>query len=259
MPLNENILALFLVFLGNKGYAYSTLATHASAIGYVHKLKNMPDPSHSFLVQKTLFAFKKLRPQTDSRLPITMPILRALLEACNSVIDSYTERVLIKCMMITAFYGFLRIGEMTVCKGIPCSLQLNSFNMNESTGTATLSIYNYKHNSSGKPHVIQLQAQSPPNPCPIRAMQTWLEVRNSGEGPLFTLVSGQGVHRDWFTSRLRACLTFCHLDSHLYTSHSFRIGAASYSAKLGFSDAQIRLLGRWKSDAFRKYIRNPAL
>ena len=33
------------------------------------------------------------------------------------------------------------------------------------------------------------------------------------------------------------------------------LGAASYAASLGGSDAEIRILGRWSSDAFKCYIR----
>ena len=49
------------------------------------------------------------------------------------------------------------------------------------------------------------------------------------------------------------------LDSTRYKSHSFRISAASFAAERGMSDAQIRALGRWKSNAFLKYIRIPSL
>ena len=41
--------------------------------------------------------------------------------------------------------------------------------------------------------------------------------------------------------------------------HSFRIGAASFAADKGLSDAQVRALGRWKSNTFLKYIRLPSL
>ncbi|KAI4815990.1 hypothetical protein KUCAC02_006111 [Chaenocephalus aceratus] len=41
-----------------------------------------------------------------------------------------------------------------------------------------------------------------------------------------------------------------------YSSHSFRIGAASTSARLGISDQTIQILGRWSSQAYHTYIRN---
>ena len=56
----------------------------------------------------------------------------------------------------------------------------------------------------------------------------------------------------------RAC-HLCDLDPSRYKGHSFRIGAASYAADRGFSDAQIRMLGRWKSNAFLRYLRVPNL
>ena len=50
-----------------------------------------------------------------------------------------------------------------------------------------------------------------------------------------------------------------YLDTSRYKGRSFRIGAASLAAGKGFSDAQIRTLGRWKSDAFKLYIRSERL
>ena len=45
----------------------------------------------------------------------------------------------------------------------------------------------------------------------------------------------------------------------LCINHSFRIGAATWAAAKGFTDTQIRQLGRWKSNAFLNYIRTPSL
>ena len=42
-----------------------------------------------------------------------------------------------------------------------------------------------------------------------------------------------------------------------YTGHSFRRGAASSAAAAGYSDYEIQLLGRWRSDAYRLYIDVP--
>ena len=60
-------------------------------------------------------------------------------------------------------------------------------------------------------------------------------------------------------ANMARCLKFCGLDTSRYKGYSFRIGAASHAADKGFSDAQFRTLGRWKSDAFHLYIRSGCL
>lgn len=67
------------------------------------------------------------------------------------------------------------------------------------------------------------------------------------------------VSRKFFADLLSLSLKSCGLDSTRYKGHSFRIGAASFAAERGMSDAQIRALGCWKSNAFLKYIRIPSL
>ncbi|KAK0519537.1 hypothetical protein OC835_007492 [Tilletia horrida] len=44
-----------------------------------------------------------------------------------------------------------------------------------------------------------------------------------------------------------------------FTGHSFRIGAATYYWHQGATVDQIKLLGGWASDAFRVYLRDPAM
>ena len=83
--------------------------------------------------------------------------------------------------------------------------------------------------------------------CPVAYLQHYFSA--SGDGST--------VKTSQFTQQLQQALNFCGLDSTKYKSHSFRIGAASLAAEKGLSDAQIRHLGRWKSDAFKLYIRQP--
>ena len=48
-------------------------------------------------------------------------------------------------------------------------------------------------------------------------------------------------------------------DCSQYKCHYFRIGASATAATRGFTDAQIQTMGRWRSAAFRRYIRIPTL
>ena len=72
----------------------------------------------------------------------------------------------------------------------------------------------------------------------------YIKQRGYNHGPLFLLPSGDAVSINQFNTELRRALIFCGLDCSRYKSHSFRIGAAFYTAEKGFSDAQIRGLGR---------------
>ena len=41
------------------------------------------------------------------------------------------------------------------------------------------------------------------------------------------------------------------------TSHSFRNGVATSMSQTGYSDEEIITMGRWKSDAFLRYVKAP--
>ena len=41
------------------------------------------------------------------------------------------------------------------------------------------------------------------------------------------------------------------------TSHSFRAGLATWMARAGYSDEEIMLTGRWRSQAFLNYVKTP--
>jgi hypothetical protein len=45
----------------------------------------------------------------------------------------------------------------------------------------------------------------------------------------------------------------------LYSGHSFRAGSATTGAALGFTAWELKLLGRWNSDAYQIYLRDATL
>ena len=78
LPVSVNNSALFISYLSARKFASSTISTYVSALGYVHKLANFPDPTKNFLVQKILAAHSKLYSAPDVRLPITRGVLQRL-------------------------------------------------------------------------------------------------------------------------------------------------------------------------------------
>jgi hypothetical protein len=217
------------------------------------KWLGFPDPSSSFVVKKLLGASQSLRGQVDIRLPITRGIMIKLLSALHMIFASPYKQCLVAAMFLSAFHAFLRIGEM-VPKGrkdAGSCLQLEDVSL--SPQEAIISILRFKSSKSQGPQFIQLNKG--PAPCPVQALSQYLSARGSQPGPLFICQSGAPLLRREFDHMLKTVLVFCDLDSTRFKGHSFRIGASTEAALQGKSDAQIRLLGRWSSDAFRKYIR----
>ena len=67
--------------------------------------------------------------------------------------------------------------------------------------------------------------------------------------------NGKAMSRIEFLALLKEILEYCGFDSKLFNTHSFRIGRATEMVKEGYSLEQIRMAGRWSSDAFKTYIR----
>ena len=93
---------------------------------------------------------------------------------------------------------------------------------------------------------------SPPL-CSVQAVVSFLERRGNRLGPLFLFENGLPLSRSLLTDRLRAILLSAGLPGN-FSSHSFRIGAATSAARAGIPDHLIQGLGRWKSGAYKPYI-----
>lgn len=254
LPLSHNTVLFYIGFLSLKKLSASTITTYTSAIGYVHKIANFPNPTSNFLVQKVLASVNKINPSMDPRLPITLIILDQLVHAVPQALNNYYHIILLRAMFLVAFYGLMRVGEIAYCtktKNPPISLdQITMFRDH-----FIIKIKHFKYNLTRQPIEILIKRQADPFTCPLVNLQLYLQLRGSAPGPLFIYQDGPVVLKTFFASKLKKCLNFLGLDTSLYKSHSFRIGAASMLARLNYTDSQIRLLGRWKGDAFKRYIR----
>ena len=94
---------------------------------------------------------------------------------------------------------------------------------------------------------------------PISAMVAYLNSRplSSDSGPLFTYVSGGLLTREKLTRETRLLISKAGLNSREFAGHSFRIGAATTAASANLPPWLIKVLGRWSSDCFERYIKTP--
>ena len=263
-PISPNTLALFIAYMYNRNYAPSTVSSYVSALGYSHKFLGYSDPTKAFFIIQMLKGYNELGYRLDARLPITLPVLQKLIESSATLSISEFQCCQFRAMRTTAFFAFLRIGEMTYnsakdASNLILQVQHVSKLVDSSNYVVALKITfgNFKHSYNQRPFTIFLHRQN--SCCPVQFLLEYLARRGNRPGPLFLNPDNNPVSRKFFADLLSLSLKACGLDSTRYKGHSFRIGAASFAAERGMSDAQIRALGRWKSNAFLKYIRIPSL
>ncbi len=256
-------MALFIAYLFERYYAASTVNTYISALSYSHKLSGLPDPTRVFYIAQMLKGYGKNRARLDSRLPITLSILQRLIEVSARLTSSHYQICQFKAMCSLAFFAFLRIGEMTTTKHTSCRqpLQLDnlafSCDSNNLIVGIKLTFHDFKHNYNQRPFTLTINRQN--SCCPVQLLLDYLALRGKQRSAIFVTRGGMPVAREAFALQLSEAIRLCGLDPARYKGHSFRIGAASYAAGQGMSDSQIRIMGRWKSNAFHKYIRVSSL
>ena len=254
LPLSQNVVAMFVAYLFHAGYAANTIRTHLSAIAFSHKISGLHSPSESFLISKMLKGVEAQSPGGDGRYPITTTILHKLLSTLPLIAESRFYALLYCAMCSTAFYAFLRCGEMCAS---PHNLYISQLFIDPSAQYATITFYHFKHSSSNQPFVIKILPKS--TFCPIGILQQYLAVRGTKYGPLFCTPNMDPIPRSRLSSTLTKCLQLLDLSPDRYKIHSFRIGAATTALLDGKTDEEIRVLGRWATTAFRKYLRVSAL
>ena len=77
LPIPMILLLSTLTSLFQIGYQPSTIASHVSAIAFIHKIQKFSDPTSSFLVRQFFIGAKKLKGAAfDMCLPITTNIMQ---------------------------------------------------------------------------------------------------------------------------------------------------------------------------------------
>ena len=222
-----------------RNYASSTANTYVSALGYYHRLAGVPDPTKVFWVLEMLKEYGKLGSRLDTRMPITLSIFRIVLQQTSTVCASEYRAYLFKAMCTTAFFAFLRVGEITCCPRSTTVPQLNQIvKLVDNSGSITglkITFLDFKHSYKRTNVSITLKRRS--DICPVQSLLDYFSRRGLSDGPLFRTYDGHAVSRKLFTDYLALIFRICGLDPTKYKGHSFRIGAATFAAECGFSNA----------------------
>ena len=155
-------------------------------------------------------------------------------------------------VVLLAFFGLLRVSEYTsptLTRSDPNSLNVGDVVLSPSGSIALVRIKKSKTDPFRKGVTLRICA-IPHAFCPVQALRRYLARRGTQPGPLFIYQNGSFITR----ARVRDLLVKCLPDIPNVNTHSFRRGGASALSDAGVEGHVIQILGRWKSDAYTKYI-----
>ena len=210
---------------------------------------------------------KSLAKPSQPRFPITYPILSRMFTALdNGMFGPYLD-LLFKTVCATAFFGFLRCGEFTTLHSTfdpDLHLTMSDINLfGDSSVSPTRASVNLKSSKTDPFRQgcnIHLFPTNSPI-CAVTLLGLFIRVRKtmgaSDKDPLFLLPGNQSLSRAKFISMLRLVLTRIGLQASNFSGHSFRRGAASTGSSVHIPDHVIKILGRWSSDCYQRYIDIP--
>jgi len=160
------------------------------------------------------------------------------------------------------FFGFLRAGEFTIQKAqdFDPSLSLcpHDVSVDSHANPSMVRIHLKRSKTDPFRHGVDIfVGRTDSDLCPVAAVLAYIAVRPPLPGPLFIFADGQPLTRDKLVQAVRQALATAGVDTSGYTGHSLQIGAATTAALVGLEDSVIKMLGRWESTAYQRYLRTP--
>ena len=139
--------------------------------------------------------------------------------------------------MTLAFFGFMRLGELTCNSQFSPDAHLTPFDIifhpsqsNPSHLLVKVKVSKTDPFRMGHNLLIEQTNQSI---CPVNAMKHYLTRRGTTPGPLFIFTSGRPLTKDALTAETRQLLFHLGCQASDYAGHSYRIGAATVAASAG--------------------------
>ena len=256
-PVTDKVVILFITFCFESGLAPSTISTYIAGVNYLQKIKGGQCLFDMFIVKKTLEGCHRSRNKVpDPRDPITRPILKAICQAAPNACYNIYESTLFQALFSVAYFGLFRVSELVATNPLSpnSGIQYPAIKVDTSARKLIITLNVFKTNQHGLPIQVKIPCEPSP-PCPLEAIQRFLARRPAVSGPFFCHADGKPVTRYQFNAVLQKCLYLTEFSSSHFRTHSFRIGRATDLATQGVTTEAIMELGRWKSTAYKSYIR----
>ncbi|XP_077306255.1 integrase/recombinase xerD homolog [Lithobates pipiens] len=237
-----------------QGVSVSRMGQKLAGLAFWFKLRGEHDFTKDFWVRQAMKGYRKGRLRKDDRRPVSFELLGRFCGRLGVVCFSEYERVLFRAAFVLAFFGAFRIGELvSPSKTGPGGLFMEDVFCGDDR--VRMRIRRSKTDQVGKGKDVVVFAIRDCELCPVFILREFLNARPDGSGPLLVHGNGEFVSRYQFIGVFRKCLTALGLEGERFSSHSFRIGAATEAVRWGLDEEAVKRIGRWESRRFRSYVR----
>ena len=241
-----------------KGLRPGTIKGKLAALSFYVKANGIKDFSGDFRIKKMLEGWSQESGMSqDDRIPISPALLQHLGELWGSLCrDRYEEAGMFHAAALMAFFGAMRIsGLVALGKGDVSRKALQMEDVTVWDGQVRIRLKRSKTDQHGNGSMIILGQCSMVNICPVKAVSEFVRLRGPDSGYFFQHRDGTPLTKYQFWKLTDMALERIGIRNMRFGTHSFRIGAASTAATLGYDADKIKQLGRWSSECYRKYIR----
>ena len=279
LPLGVNEVLIYIHWLAfNRGVSSATISNYLSGVRQLHVSKGIDNVDLRATRICTLLdglrnkeMAEKREQGKEKRKPITLEILRLLKNRLSESALCGTDQRMVWTAGTVMFHGAFRVHEILSkeVKIFDPAFTLLGKDVVLQRGTETdadgnavseirFKIKAPKENKAGTSVIVDVY-ETKVDICPVRAFRRWDALRaRDDEQPLFRFKDGTPLTGRKFNTILRERLRGLVPDvDTLFSSHSFRAGAASMMAALGYSDEDIKVIGRWNRRSFEEYIQVP--
>ncbi|XP_066489002.1 integrase/recombinase xerD homolog [Tiliqua scincoides] len=256
-PLPVDHLMRFIIALRDRDLSARLIAVYLAALSFQARALDWVDSTSDFRIRRMLEGLRRSCPRPiDARQLVIPGMLKALCADFDSLCTSRYEALLFKACCQVLFFGAFRPSEvLSISKFKPGDRALRWGDCVLGANHVSLFLRHSKTDQRGKGQWVHLKRSATVEICPVQAIVAYRRVAPQGAGPLFRHENASPLTIYQFRAVFHAALRGRSLAPDRFGLHSFRIGAASTAARLGFPAGAIKKIGRWRSGAFRYYVR----
>ena len=217
-------------------------------------MMELDSPTRSAIVANTMKGIRRsLGVAPMQKAPALTDDIRAMIHATNAGMIGARDRALV----LLGFAGAFRRSELVGLDVEDCAFSKDGL---------TVTLRRSKTDQDGAGRKVGIPYGSNPDTCPVRVLQSWMELAGITTGPLFRSLTRHGQAQPGRLAGIdvarivKKLAKRAGLDSAKYAGHSLRAGHATSAAIAGASERSImNQTGHRSLQMVRRYIRDGSL